>query len=166
MAPEGHGLAFVPGRSVQRELESQRPVLAAGWRNWPAKGGEFGISQLPAPADTGLQQDLSPPTAMRSTPIIADRAEFVEALRLLRRGHILVRTSEAAGGCVLDGGIVYRSYDTLVRYGLIDEFDNPHGFPNASYYRITERGRDFADRAWESWRSRPLWQRLAVRLAG
>ena len=103
---------------------------------------------------------------MHSNPIIPDRAEFVEALRLLARGHILVRTSESAGGCVLDGGIVYHSYETLVRYGLIDEFDNPHGFANASYYRISDRGRDFADRAWASWRSRPLWQRLAVRLAG
>ena len=71
---------------------------------------------------------------MEDRTIIPHRGEFVDALRLLRKGHVLVRTSEAAGGCVLDGGIVYHSYPTLKRYGLIDEFDNPHGFPNASYW--------------------------------
>lgn len=100
------------------------------------------------------------------TPIIADRAEFVDALHLLRRGHVLVRTGETAGSCVLDGGIVYHSYEPLRRYGLIDEFDNPSGFPNASYYRLTAEGRAFADKACQAWRSRPVWQRLAVRLTG
>ena len=98
--------------------------------------------------------------------IIADRAEFVDALHLLRKGHVLVRTGEAVGGCVLDGAIVYRSYPTLKQYGLIDEFDNPQGFPNASYYRLTPRGREFAERACSAWRSKPVWQRLAVRLTG
>ena len=70
---------------------------------------------------------------MDDTAIIPDRAEFVDALRLLKRGHVLVRTSESAGGCVLDGAIVYHSYPTLKQYGLIDEFDNPQGFKNASY---------------------------------
>jgi hypothetical protein len=103
---------------------------------------------------------------MDDPTIIPDRAEFVDALRLLKRGHVLVRTSEAAGGCVLDGAIVYHSYPTLKQYGLIDEFDNPHGFPNASYYRLTPRGRDFAERAVQAWRSKPVWQRLAVRFTG
>jgi DNA-binding PadR family transcriptional regulator len=67
---------------------------------------------------------------------------------------------------VLDGGIVYRSYEPLVRYGLIDKFDNPRGFRDASYYRLTPRGREFAERACSAWRQRPLWQRLVVRLAG
>ena len=103
---------------------------------------------------------------MDDSTIIADRAEFVDALRLLTRGHVLVRASESAGGCVLDGAIVYHSYPTLKRYGLIDEFDNPQGFPNVSYYRLTPCGRDFAERALLAWRSRPVWQRLAVRLTG
>ncbi|HNT39534.1 MAG TPA: hypothetical protein PKO45_10490 [Rubrivivax sp.] len=98
--------------------------------------------------------------------IIAHRGEFVDALRLLRKGHVLVRVSEAAGGCVLDGSPVYHSYDPLARYGLIHEFDNPHGFAQARYYRLSERGREFADRACMAWRRRPLWQRLAVRLVG
>lgn len=103
---------------------------------------------------------------MSDPRIIPDRAEFVDALRLLSKGHVLVRTSECAGGCVLDGGIVYHSFDTLSRYELISEYDNPHGFPNASYYRITQRGREFASRACDAWRSRPVWQRLAVRFTG
>jgi len=103
---------------------------------------------------------------MRQTPIIPDRGEFVDALNLLRKGHVLVRTSEGSCGCVLDGGIVYHSWETLSQYGLIDEFDNPEGFPNASYYRLSRRGREFAERAVSTWRSRPLWQRLAVRLTG
>lgn len=103
---------------------------------------------------------------MSASAIIPDRGEFVDALERLRRGHVLVRTGEGAGGCVLDGGIVYHSYDTLVEYGLIDEYENPQGFPNASYYRLTARGREFAERACAEWRRRSLWQRLAVRLAG
>ncbi len=103
---------------------------------------------------------------MSHNPIIADRAEFIDALRLLRRGHVLVRTGEVAGGCVLDGAIVYHSYPALTRYGLIREFDNPQGFINASYYRLTEAGHAFAERAEQAWRSRPVWQRLALRLAG
>jgi hypothetical protein len=101
-----------------------------------------------------------------STPIIADRAEFVEALHRLRRGHVLVRTGEGSCSCVLDGGIVHHSFHTLHRYGLIDEFDNPRGFDGVQYFRITERGREFADRAWTAWRqTRPL-QRVMVRLTG
>lgn len=103
---------------------------------------------------------------MPDARIIPDRAEFIDALALLRKGHVLVRTSEAAGGCVLDGSIVYHSYETLERYGLISEYENPEGFPNASYYRLTPQGRDFAERACDAWRSRPVWQRLAVRLTG
>ncbi len=103
---------------------------------------------------------------MNPEPIIADRGEFVDALNRLRRGHVLVKVGSSAGGCVLDGGVLYRSYEPLVRYGLIDEFKNPHGFQHASYYRLTPRGRDFAERACRAWRQKPLWQRLAVRLAG
>jgi len=104
---------------------------------------------------------------MEADPIIADRGEFVDALHSLRQGHVLVRTGDGAGGgCVLDGSIVYHSYPTLKHYGLIDEFPNPQGFVNASYYRLTPRGRDFAERACSAWRRRPVWQRLAVRFTG
>jgi hypothetical protein len=103
---------------------------------------------------------------MHRNPIIADRGEFIDALHRLHRGHVLVRTSHFSGGWVLDGGIVYRSHEPLLRYGLIDRFDNPGGFEHASYYKLTPRGHAFAERACRAWRQRPLWQRLAVRLAG
>jgi hypothetical protein len=103
---------------------------------------------------------------MHEQPIIADRAEFVDALDRLRRGHVLVKVGDAALSCVLDGGIVWRSYGPLLRYGLIDQYENPEGFPCARYYRLTPRGQDFAERACRAWRAKPLWQRLAVRLAG
>jgi hypothetical protein len=103
---------------------------------------------------------------MDTQPIIPDRGEFIDALERLRRGHVLVKASESTGSCVLDGAIVYRSVEPMLRYGLIDEFDNPQGFHHARYYRITPRGKAFAERACRAWRQRPLWQRLAVRLAG
>ena len=98
--------------------------------------------------------------------IIADRAEFVDALSLLHRGHVLVRTSPSAGGVVLDGAPLYHSWETLSEYGLIDEFDNPEGFPHASYYRLSDRGRHFAEQALTAWRAQPLWRRVAVRFTG
>jgi hypothetical protein len=101
-----------------------------------------------------------------TNPIIANRGEFVDALKLLCRGHVLVRVGEGACSCVLDGATVHHSFDTLLRYGLIQEFENRDGFAGAHYYRITERGREFADRAWAAWRNtRPL-QRMMVRLVG
>jgi hypothetical protein len=33
-------------------------------------------------------------------------------------------------------------------------------------YKLSPRGRDFADRACKAWKQRPLWQRLAMRLGG
>lgn len=103
---------------------------------------------------------------MDDTPIIADRGEFIDVLSALARGHVLVRVSDFSGGWTIDGGPVYRAYEPLSRYGLIREFDNPHGFPEVRYFRLTDRGRDFADRACGAWRSRPLVVRLATRLLG
>ncbi len=103
---------------------------------------------------------------MSDARIIPDRGEFIDALRALRQGRVLVRVSDISGGCMLDGAPVYSAHRTLIAYGLVREFDNPQGFPSVRYYRLSERGRDFADRACESWRRRPLLQRLAVRLAG
>jgi hypothetical protein len=98
--------------------------------------------------------------------IIPDRAEFIDALRVLRRGHVLVRVHTGSGGCMIDGAPVYRSFDTLMEYGLIREFENPVGFAGVRYYRLSDTGREFADRACTAWRQRPLIERLAVRFAG
>jgi hypothetical protein len=98
--------------------------------------------------------------------IITHRGEFIDALRLLRDGHVLVRAGGGAFGCVLDGAAVHYSYPTLCDYGLIDEFDNPTGFAGLQYYRISPRGREFADLACARWQQLSLLQRLAVRLLG
>jgi hypothetical protein len=98
--------------------------------------------------------------------IIADRGEFVDALRALQRGRVLVRVSDLSGGCTLDGAPLFSAHRTLLDYELVREVDNPQGFAGARYYRLSERGRDFAERACSSWRRRPLLQRLAIRLAG
>jgi RNA polymerase primary sigma factor len=43
---------------------------------------------------------------------------------------------EAAGGCVLDGGVLYRSYEPLLRFGLIDGKD--HTLEEVSrYFNVT-----------------------------
>jgi hypothetical protein len=109
------------------------------------------------------------PTTMNeptSAPIIANRGEFIDVLRALARGRVLVRLNDTPGGCAIDGSMVYYSYDPLQRYGLIREYDNPDGFPAVHYYRLTEDGRAFAQRAVAAWRERPLLERLAVRLMG
>jgi hypothetical protein len=100
------------------------------------------------------------------SPIIANRGEFVDVLRALSRGRVLVRLGGTPGGCTIDGGMVYHSYGALQRYGLIREYDNPEGFPAVQYYRLTDRGREFAQRAVLAWRQLPLLERLAVRLMG
>jgi hypothetical protein len=99
-------------------------------------------------------------------PIIANRGEFVDVLRALSRGRVLVRLNDMPGCCAIDGSVVYYSYDALARYGLIREYENPDGFPAVHYYRLTEDGRQFAQRAVAAWRRRPLIERLAVRLLG
>jgi hypothetical protein len=104
--------------------------------------------------------------AMADSSIIPDRGEFIDALRVLRRGHVLVRVSDVSGGCMLDGAPVYTAHRAMLAYGLLSEFDNPQGFPSVKYYRLSERGRAFADRACDSWQRRPLLERLAVRLTG
>lgn len=105
-------------------------------------------------------------TVLADRRIITHRGEFIDALRLLRHGHVLVRAGHGAFGCVLDGAVMHYSYSTLREYGLIDEFDNPAGFAGLHYYRISERGREFADRACARWRELGVLQRLVVRLVG
>lgn len=107
--------------------------------------------------------------ASRAAPAAAtipDRGEFIDVLRALRQGHVLVHAGQHAGGWVLDGGAVYSSYGPLLRYELVQEFENPEGFEHVHYFRLTQRGRDFADRAVVAWRERPLLERLMVRLVG
>jgi predicted transcriptional regulator with HTH domain len=103
---------------------------------------------------------------MQARRIISDRGEFIDALHALRRGRVLVSVSDLSGGCTLDGAPLYSAHRTLIDYGLVREFDNPRGFDGVRYYRLSDDGRDFAERACDAWRRRPLLQRLAVRLAG
>ena len=103
---------------------------------------------------------------MDSQPIIANRGEFVDALRALQRGHVLVHASESWGGCSIDGGVVGSAFRTLAEYALIDEFENPAGFEHIRYYRLNRRGHEFAARALQDWSRRPLVERLAARLLG
>ena len=60
-------------------------------------GGTFCAEPLRRAADDA---------GMEQRTIIANRGEFVDALRALRRGHVLVRASESWGGCSIDGGVV------------------------------------------------------------
>ena len=103
---------------------------------------------------------------MNDHRIIAHRGEFVDALRLLLRGHVLVRASDCSWGCMLAGAHLYHSWPTLDQYGLVEEFDNPGGFAGVRYYRISDRGREFATRACTRWQQLHPLQRAAVRLAG
>jgi hypothetical protein len=103
---------------------------------------------------------------MAASCIIPDRGEFIDALRRLRRGHVMVKVGDFSGGCVLDGAPVYTAHRALLEYGLLSEFDNPHGFAHVRYYRLSEHGRAFAERACAQWRQRPLLERLATRLTG
>ncbi|MCW5667130.1 MAG: hypothetical protein KIT35_25110 [Piscinibacter sp.] len=103
---------------------------------------------------------------MSSSTIIADRGEFIDALRALRRGHVLVHAAETWGGCTIDGGIVRTAFRPLSDYHLIDEYENPQGFEHVRYFRLNARGREFAERACRAWERRPLLERLATRLLG
>ncbi|MBI3154049.1 MAG: hypothetical protein HYZ20_01420 [Burkholderiales bacterium] len=100
------------------------------------------------------------------SPIITDRAEFIDALHLLARGRVLVQIGDGGLGWALDGAPVRFCAPTLTSYGLVDEFDNPEGFPGVRYYRLTERGQRFAEQAWRAWRRRSLVERALVRLVG
>lgn len=106
------------------------------------------------------------PDSTPSPTIIANRGEFIDALRALRRGHVLVRAADCWGGCSIDGGIVHTSFRPLTEYRLVDEYDNPAGFQHVQYFRLNARGREFAERACRAWERRPLLERLATRLLG
>ncbi len=103
---------------------------------------------------------------MKAPPIIPDRGEFIDALRLLLKGHVLVNLGGLSDAYVLNGHSLYSVQHTLIDYGLVQRFDNPDGFPNVRYYRLSEQGRAFAERACEQWRRQPLLHRLMARVTG
>jgi hypothetical protein len=102
----------------------------------------------------------------QTKPIIADRAEFIDALTHLRRGCVLVRPDPADERCVLDGSPMYTAFKPLASYGPIDAFPNPDGVEHAHCYRLNPGGRAFAERAGQAWKQGPLLLRLAVGLTG
>ena len=106
---------------------------------------------------------LPMPSAKR---ILVSRGEFVDALAALQRGSVIVVLDDAWDACVLDGVRLRWSFPPLLAYGLIAEFDNPAGFANLRYYRLTPPGRRFADDALAAWRAKPLLECLAIRLLG
>jgi hypothetical protein len=99
-----------------------------------------------------------------SKPTILCLSEFIDALYALRQDCVLVVLDEAAKVCVLDGSQLLCSFPVLRDYGLIAEFENPDGFAPLRYFRLSEAGIDFADRALAAWAARAWHERLALRL--
>jgi hypothetical protein len=102
---------------------------------------------------------------MQRVPLV-HRGEFVDALAALRRGQVIVVLTAEEGLCLLDGVPLRWSFAPLLGYGLVAEYSNPAGFEGAHYYRLTSTGRRFADDALAAWRTRPLLERLVIRLLG
>jgi hypothetical protein len=123
-------------------------------------------SASPAAGALRQREPLRPRRRQAGDPAIADRGEFVDALRLLARGGTLVRVSDLAGGWVVGGMAVYTSQHALLEWQLVEEFDNADGFAGVRYFRITPRGTAFAERTAAAWRAMPLGQRLLARLLG
>jgi hypothetical protein len=92
--------------------------------------------------------------------------EFIDALAALRRGRVVVVMDAEARVCVLDGSPLLWSFRVLSDYGLIAEFDNPDGFAGLRYYRMTDDGLSFSERALAAWQARAWHERLAIRLFG
>ena len=62
---------------------------------------------------------------MRAPPIIPDRGEFIDALRLLLKGHVLVNLGGLSDAYVLNGHSLYSVQRTLIDYGLVQAFRQP-----------------------------------------
>ena len=104
---------------------------------------------------------------MPAETTIPDCGEFIDAIALLRRGRLLVHSNdEADERCIVDGHLLYTAWRPLHDYGLLDELPHEPGHGKLHTYRLSPRGRDFAERAWAEWKRRPLLQRLAARIAG
>lgn len=104
------------------------------------------------------------PSAAPARPIILNLSEFIDALDALYQGQVIVVFDAEAQSCVLDGVQLLCAFPPLRDYGLVAEFDNPDGFPGLRYYRMTEVGTAFADKALAAWRARAWHERLAMRL--
>jgi hypothetical protein len=99
--------------------------------------------------------------------VIADRGEFIDALTRLLRGELLVHSADTDDErCLIEGRVMWTSWKPLRDYGLLDELPPDPRNGRIHCYRLSERGRAFAEQACSAWRQRPLWQRLLVRLAG
>jgi hypothetical protein len=115
------------------------------------------LSNRPAPTAA-----LEAPAAL---PLIADRGEFIDALARLRRGELLVHSAdEADERCLIEGQVLYTSWKPLSDFGLLDELPPQPRQGRIHCFKLSPRGRDFADRACAAWKQRPLGQRLAMRL--
>ena len=103
--------------------------------------------------------------AERQDPVVADRGEFIDALARLRRGQVLVHSADADDErCLIEGQMLYTCWKPLSRFGLLDELPRQPRQGRVHCYRLSPRGRDFADRAVAEWKRQPLWRRLAMRL--
>lgn len=91
-------------------------------------------------------------------------SEFIDALAALRQGCVVVVMDPENHMCVLDGMQLLCSFHVLQDYGLVAEFDNPDGFEGLRYFRLSEAGTGFADRALAAWEARAWHERLALRL--
>jgi len=103
---------------------------------------------------------------VQAEPLIPDCGEFIDAIALLRRGRLLVHSADDADErCIVGGHLLYTAWRPLHDYGLLDELP-PEPRSKLHTYRLSPRGRDFAERAWAEWKRRPLLQRLAARISG
>lgn len=115
--------------------------------------------------ETGAGSAAPAPSA--TAIVIADRGEFIETLKRLRRGEVLVHSDDADDErCLIEGQVMWTSWKPLRDYGLLDEVPRGPRDGRIHCYRLSPRGREFADQACQAWRQRPLWQRLLVRLVG
>jgi hypothetical protein len=98
--------------------------------------------------------------------IIPDRGEFIDVLKHMRRGSMLVRAGRDDPRCVLDGSMYYTALPPLLAYGLLQEVKQDDPESRLHCYRLSGRGHAFAEKACAQWKRTPLLQRLAVRLTG
>lgn len=120
-----------------------------------------------SPSASSADAAQSPPAPGPTPALIPDRAEFIDALIRLRRGELLVHSDDRHDErCLIEGQVLYTSWKPLSDFGLLDELPRQPRQGRIHCFRLSPRGRDFADRACTAWKKKPLWQRLAVRLAG
>jgi hypothetical protein len=120
--------------------------------------------QSPTSMHAGPAAAPSAPPATERT-LIADRGEFIDALSRLRRGEVLVHSADDADErCLIEGQVLYASWKPLSDFGLLDELPPQPRQGRMHCYKLSPRGRHFAERACAAWRQKPLWQRLAMRL--